>query len=615
MIRKIMMISFLISFLVSGVMSLVSYQARVATQEENVFSSNEEQIEGLISTYNNNIEQLKKNLQAMALISSIDIKNRNYDRLIEIANISKHEFGYEEVAFVTLNGDVYTSDGVIPHFNAKEAGRDWFSAIVDSGRTFYQTGLYPSATNSELSVTMAAPIKMGNELLGVALVDLLGKTIMEDSRMFALTDNTGQVMSANKELSEWISNNIYDLRSDFKNIPEEGLIYENPNGESFIVTKDNMDDKILFSMLPLSHVYEQSKSDSIRGASHFVILSIVILCGVFFTIRREFRAILDIQEWISLLERGGIYTSRPKIYNNELDIITNSLVMLNEKLKSFVMHSQNSILELNEEQSVITNAIGGNLQNAQEEIDTIGNLSSGATEMSATSGELAKYAGDAVEAIETVKSIIVDSKVNLNNANIAIDTINNAIIETSVLVTNLRQNSEKISSVIEVISTISAQTNLLALNAAIEAARAGEQGRGFSVVADEVRNLAAKTQSATLDIQSIIEDLQHQTLQLDNSMIGNVEFVGELQARSNLLVSSFELISLETVQLSDINSLVATAAIEQSSVMNDISQQLEVEALRVKENTISLERTQASNKTISLLTTSLSEELAFFSYK
>jgi methyl-accepting chemotaxis protein len=165
-------------------------------------------------------------------------------------------------------------------------------------------------------------------------------------------------------------------------------------------------------------------------------------------------------------------------------------------------------------------------------------------------------------------NIIVSSAVSSTNALVG------NVAEVSERIRAVENDSESIGSIIGVINDIAEQTNLLALNAAIEAARAGDQGRGFAVVADEVRTLAQRTQQSTTEIQNAIERLQSGTRTAVTAMEQSqqeAELAGGKAAEAG---EALQGISEAVGMITDMNTHIASASEEQTSVAEEINRSL-----------------------------------------
>ncbi|KTB82881.1 chemotaxis protein [Pseudomonas syringae pv. syringae PD2766] len=209
-------------------------------------------------------------------------------------------------------------------------------------------------------------------------------------------------------------------------------------------------------------------------------------------------------------------------------------------------------------------------QNVAQQRQGTDQVATAISQMSSTVKDVARSTTAASAMSQRVNASTMQGKIEIDNTVTLIKGLSVQAEQTSRIIDELKGESDSISSVLDVIRGVADQTNLLALNAAIEAARAGEQGRGFAVVADEVRNLAKKTQESTVSIQNMIANLQSGSDRAASSM---QETLGKAQQGATNVVRAGELleeIAEGIASISDRNIQVASAAEEQSLVAEEI---------------------------------------------
>nr|WP_237885271.1 methyl-accepting chemotaxis protein [Pseudomonas sp. PGPR40] len=192
-------------------------------------------------------------------------------------------------------------------------------------------------------------------------------------------------------------------------------------------------------------------------------------------------------------------------------------------------------------------------------------------EMTATAQDVARNATQAAQAASHADQAAVQGMQIVRDTSNSIGVLAVEIGKAVGVVQTLAKDSENINAILTAIRGIAEQTNLLALNAAIEAARAGEQGRGFAVVADEVRNLAQKTQKATEEIQTMIQHLQQGTRDVVRVMEDSQNRTDESVQHAAKAAEALETITQAVSVINDMNTQIASAAEEQSAVADDIN--------------------------------------------
>ncbi|AVB14658.1 MULTISPECIES: methyl-accepting chemotaxis protein [Pseudomonas syringae group] len=314
-----------------------------------------------------------------------------------------------------------------------------------------------------------------------------------------------------------------------------------------------------------------SAQSSLYVAVATVVLMLIVVLWLASVIIRNIKvAVVDVNRTLMALSTRDLTARTGYIGKDEFGEISRNLDNMAHQISEVISEIGSATAQVAtaaEQSSAVALQTNQNVAQQRQGTDQVATAIS---EMSATVKDVARSTTDAAEMSQRVNNSTVQGKTEIDNTIGLIQELSVQAEETSRIIDELKGESNSISSVLDVIRGVADQTNLLALNAAIEAARAGEQGRGFAVVADEVRNLAKKTQDSTVSIQKMIANLQSGSERAAASM---QETLGKAQEGASNVVRAGELleeIAEGIATISDRNIQVASAAEEQSLVAEEI---------------------------------------------
>lgn len=339
-----------------------------------------------------------------------------------------------------------------------------------------------------------------------------------------------------------------------------------------------------------------------------LILSLLIIRGLARALGAEPAVLSTIAQRVA----SGDIRPIPEVKTAARDSVLFSLGEMQSSLSRLIgqVHSSSNVISTAaEELSAATEQTRIGVANQRLEIDQV---ATAIHEMLATALEVARNSEDAANA---ALSADMQAQAGGGMAKLAITQITRLADEVSksaTAMTRLKQESEHIGGVLDVIKSVADQTNLLALNAAIEAARAGDAGRGFAVVADEVRNLAKRTQGATQEIGKLTTGLQ----QIAEEAAGMMDVCRGLTDETVIQVSNTgNAVAAIAEMIANIQQMVrqiATAGEEQSAVAEEISRSVTSVRDIADQSAIASEQTAASSTGLANLGSALQHQIGRF---
>ncbi|MDD9178382.1 MULTISPECIES: methyl-accepting chemotaxis protein [Aliivibrio] len=617
MIKKIVALFFVIISILLAFTLVISKPFLDDFKKDNMDHANVLALNVITASYNTITEGLINSLKSLSY-SVYTNPNKRFDEehiLSDLKNIVATNSAYKDIIITTLDGRAFaaSSNGWNKGFNARTDQREWFTAIIDGKKSAHIAQPYKSNTG-EYDFTVSAPILLNGEVVGVlAIVANLNVLMPKNGVEFAITTQDGYVVAIDESSQDWLGKNLFEVRPTYKDVTTEPTLLVSPAGSTYSLFKTQLNHGLV-GYIFTNQGKTVDNADMIRNALIIVLIALgtVLTAAQFIVVRRELSQIDTVVNSIKQMADGNFQAINIPKTGNEIDLISASLHQLQQRIWNVMTSTTDIMAQLSAHQQSITSSTANNIKCSESELNHIDLVSIEINDMATTANEIATNAQSAEENTSATLMLSSSSLATLQQSSTIVDQVTGSVQESASIFGELKTLSDNISSVVDVIGNISDQTNLLALNAAIEAARAGEQGRGFSVVADEVRALAVKTQDSTADIQRIIVTLQAGVTKATNAMGTNLQLTDKLSVISQDIEQAFTDISAKVSLLSDINSFVATSSEAQFVVNQRVTQNIDEIKKMVSDNVSGVQNTIDANREMALLVNNLNEEIRFF---